>query len=261
MKPFENYDLFTAKDYLKSQDFDCKYYDYYNGLLTEILFYSGKFDKQVSVHISLQEDYEKEILKSEKETVELDLSRFNVDLVNFQSHITTEKNFLTGSIERIRLVNNPEEGDYYTHPLSLFKYVLSLYEDNGVSHEYYILQKHLEHLDWINSVLHKTLKRADYVYEGSDIFSIKEGSRTDSNLCVYFRHPNTTYDFWAGTDCLTGEFICGPALSIYKKSEEELWDYLIKEYWKKDTEFQEGPYTYLYTEGQDINTWKECINA
>lgn len=261
-----NYDLKTAQDYIDYLDklgFNEKYYDYLNDCIECINCYNKTINKNVSLNILMDEDYREELLKNPSEEVEADFNRFKVTAIAIDSHITSEENYFDGSTEHIYLVNKEEKNtseDYYTHNLSLFKYVMSMFKDKGVSHEFYILQQHIKHLEWINSVLTPVLLKADYFYDGSDIFSIKEGSRVDSNLCVYFKRPNCGYknDFWAGTDCITGEFICEERLDIFGKTQEELWDFLMENYWKADNakyNFEIGEFTYPYTEGQDINTY------
>ena len=267
-----NYDLKTAqdyKDYLEKLGFNDVDYGFLNGELTDFSCRNKVLEKIVNIYVEIDKDYENEIIDGlHGEEVEFDLKSIKVKAISIESHITSEENYIDGTNGRIYLIDKNKEittEDYYRHDLSLFKYLMGLYADKGVAHEYYILQQHIKHLDWINSVLTPVLLKADYYYNGSDIFSIKEGSRVDSNLCVYFTHPNNGFqnDFWAGTDCLTGEFICEDYFDIFGKTEEELWDFLMENYWKADNakhKFEIGKYTYLYTEGQDINTYRKYID-
>lgn len=253
-------------DYLKKEGYEDKYHDLFCGELLGVdCFYNNDKDKLIILRVDATEEFSNYLREKVKEKGEfeydIDYKNYIVIGVIIKSTITSESGYADKSIGNIYLNNGIAEGNYYTHGIEYFEKCVQLQKLGLVEHEIFIMEKHLQHLKWANEVLIPILKKSDYTIDYSSIFDLNPDKRESSNLSIYFKHVHERdAEFCMETDCITGECLFPNKMQLYGKSKEEVWDMLVEEYWKKmPYEFTRKRYSYLYTEGETIDTFKEYI--
>lgn len=253
-------------DYLKKEGYEDKYHDFFCGELLGVdCFYNNDKDKLITLRVNATEEFSNYLREKAKEEGEfeydIDYKNYEVVGIIIKSTITSESGYIDKSIGNIYLNNNITEESYYTHGFEHFEKCVQIQKLGLVEHEIFIMEKHLQYLKWAKEVLIPLLEKSDYTVKYSSIFDLTPYARETSNLSIYFKHVHERdAEFYMETDCITGECLFPNKMQLYGKSKEEVWDMLVEEYWKKmPYEFTRKRYSYLYTEGETINTFKEYM--
>lgn len=254
--------LSEYEEYLRKEGYTPQYEDFLCGELINVDFLD-QFQHLITLNVEETEEFHEEMEKKMKEQggpveYEMDYSNYVVCIASFESTITTEQNFYTGKGGTIHLVSRP---GYHTHGLDLFEKCVQLQKLGLVDHELFIMKKRVEHLTWAKEVLIPLLEKADYCIEYSSVFDIVNERRSNSDIDMWFKHYNDSdsdCSFFMATDCLTGEPKFPDGIDLYGKNKEETWNILVEEFWKKA--MFPSKYSYLYTEGETKETYREWIN-
>lgn len=218
-------------------------------------------------HISL---YVKETEEFSKYLEELELgTEYQIEYENYivtaafiESPICNVANYFDGSTNGIELVSKPN--GYNKHTLDLFKLCIGFQKVNLLEHELYIMSRRQEQLAWAKDNLVPILEKYDYKITYDSFFDTKNETPS-SNIRIDFKHHNRS-DLVIETDCLTGESIIWTDINlgdgsinladkIYGKSQDEVFNVLLKEVWRKD----ETKFGYIYNNDphETVDTYKE----
>lgn len=212
--------------------------------------------KEFSNHLSL--------LKPDEE-YQIEYENYIVNSAFIESPICNLSNYFDGSTNGIEL--NLEPNSYNKHTLDLFELCIGFQKINLLEHEMFIMSKCQEHFTWAKDNLIPILEKYDYYIDYDSFFNTKQ-ERHSSNMRIDFKHPNLILDnFVIEVDCLTGEPIIWTTVKntddisltdkIYGKSQNEVFDVLLEEVWKKD----ELKFGYIYNNDphETVETCKEVL--
>ena len=174
-----------------------------------------------------------------------------------ESPICNVSNFFDGSTDGITLVSEPNS--YVKHSLDLFELCIGFQKTNLLEHELFIMSERQKHLTWAKDNLVPVLERHDY-YIVYDSFFDTKNERCSSNIRIDFKHPNglNGSDLVFEVDCLTGKptvWTNNDNLELYGKNQDEIYQVLLEDVWKKD----EDKFGYIYNNDphETIDTYLE----
>lgn len=179
-----------------------------------------------------------------------------------ESPICNVSDFLDGSTDGITLVLEP--GSHVKHSLDLFELCIGFQKTNLLEHELFIMSERQKHLAWAKDNLVPVLERHNYFIEYDSFFDTKN-ERCSSNIRIDFKHPNQS-EFILETDCLTGNPIIWSDIyggtidltdKIYGKDQDEVYQVLLENVWKKD----DLKFGYIYNNDphETIDTYREVL--
>lgn len=176
-----------------------------------------------------------------------------------ESPICNVSDYTDGSTDGITLVSEPNS--YVKHSLDLFELCIGFQKTNLLEHELFIMSERQKHLTWAKDNLVPVLEKHDY-YIVYDSFFDTKNERCSSNIRIDFKHPNgpNESDLVFEVDCLTGKPIFwadtdGCDLELYGKNQDEIYQVLLEDVWKKD----EDKFGYIYNNDphETIDTYPE----
>lgn len=194
----------------------------------------------------------------------VEYKNYNVKSAFIESPICNVSNFSDGSTDGIELVSEPNE--YNKHTLELFELCLNFQKTNLLEHELFIMSRRQEHLMWAKENLIPILENYNF-YADYDSFFNTKNDRCSSNIRIDFKHQNCA-DFVIEIDCLTGKPIIWVDINssngiidltdkIYRKNQDDVFNILLEEVWKRD----ELKFGYIYNNDpqETINTYNEVL--
>lgn len=201
-----------------------------------------------------------------EEEYQIEYENYIVNSAFIESPICNLSNYFDGSTNGIELVSEPTS--YNKHTLDLFKLCVGFQKTNLIEHEMFIMSKCQELYTWAKNNLIPILEKHDYYIDYDSFFDTNQ-SRPSSNIRIDFKHPNLILieKFVIEVDCLTGEPIIwtinknlGTIIltdKIYGKSQNEVFNVLLEEVWKKD----ELKFGYIYNNDphETVETCNEVL--
>lgn len=249
-------------EYLEKEGYKVEYFDSVDGYLLNVdCFYQNK---KITFNVDHTEEFQKFLKSKIKENgkfeYDIDYKNYLVKAISIECTITSEPNYFNKEVGNIYLISNPNKDSYHQHGFDLFEKCVQLQKNGVIEHEIFIMEKHIEHLRWAKEVLIPVLEKADYITDYSSTFDLSD-RRYNSDLIIIFKHYNDQNfddkELYMKTDCLTGECLFPDNLNLFGKNKEEVWEILVEEFWKKAI-FPKR-FSYLYTEGETIETFKNFM--
>ena len=250
-------------------------YSFFNGILDGIDFVSPT-NKIVTFRIQPNKVYLDEIINmpDETEIEEFDYNRMEIAGIFFESSFCNRQDFVHGDRNGIFLVGesgwhcvpdmiDPEYAySYYRHNLNDFEKCVWI-QNHPIEQEKIILKKHLEHLDYIESIT-GFLNSVDFYQDYSSLFDCsRDGAefKDTSNPFVMFKtkvpgcHIRNTITF--ETDCINGELLVN-----FEQFDDDIKNWFYKKF-IIDKKFNKVALQYLYLVDKDyyIDSYVEIMDA
>lgn len=199
------------------------------------------------------------------EEYQIEYENYIVNSAFIEAPICNVSNYFDGTTKGIEL--NLEPNSYNKHTLDLFELCVGFQKTNLLEHEMFIMSKCQEHFTWAKNNLIPILEKYDYYIDYASFFNTEQ-ERPSSNTRIDFKHPNQILtEFVIEIDCLTGEPIIWTTNGnnetiiltdkIYGKSQNEVFNVLLEEVWKKD----ELKFGYIYNNDphETVETYEEVL--
>lgn len=224
-----------------------------------------KNDYRVNLYVAETEEFSDYLASLSPGTeYQIEYENYYVKSAFIESPICNVSNFIDGSTDGIELVS--EANEYNKHTLELFEQCLNFQKTNLLEHELFIMSCRQEHLMWAQENLIPILEKYNF-YADYDSFFDTKTDKCSSHIRIDFKHPNRT-DFVIETDCITGKPIIWVDMNsrngcidltdkIYGKKQDDVFNILLEEVWKKD-ELRFG-YIYNNDPQETIDTYKEVL--
>jgi hypothetical protein len=239
-------------------------------------------NKEVHIFFKPTGEYKKYIeqmliLHSDKPDYKLqvDPNKCTVIRVEVESYIYG--NMLTESNgKRCIALVNPEYDEYYNngrhYSLTLFDRAINFQNMKYIEYLTLGISKFSNFLNFVNDTLYPILEKADYTCEyvtmNKPIIKLEtlENLEDLDEYSIIFEHPSSQYInanlFWIQLDPFTFDIHVINDLDIFNKNKDELYDYLLENYWKpidkQDMEYKMsdiGPFSYLYNNKLNKNSY------
>lgn len=213
-----------------------------------------KNDYRINLYVEETKEFSEYLSSLDPGTeYQVEHENYNVKSAFIESPICNVSNFLDGSTDGIELVSEPNA--YNKHTLDLFELCINCQKTNLLEHELFIMSRRLEHLAWAKENLIPILEKYNFHADYDSFFDTKQ-ERCSSNIRIDFKHPNRA-DFVIEVDCLTGKPIIWVDINsangtidltdkIYGKNQDDVFNILLEEVWKKD----ELKFGYIYNNDQ-----------
>lgn len=260
MKTLSEYANFLYKNGYKENFCPFTFLDYH---LESVEFIKNDFHLILGVEETKEFFNHLSLLKPDEE-YQIEYENYIVNSAFIESPICNLSNYFDGSTNGIELVSEPNA--YNKHTLDLFELCINFQKTNLLEHELFIMSHRQEHLMWAKDNLIPILEKWNFYVDYDSFFDTKQ-ERCSSNIRLDFKHPNRA-DLVIENDCLTGKPIIWVDINshngtieltdkIYGKSQNEVFNVLLEEVWKKD----ELKFGYIYNNDthETVETYKEVL--
>jgi hypothetical protein len=167
-----------------------------------------------------------------------------------------------------------DEEKFYS--LALFDRAIDFLNMDYVEYIATVIPKFGELLSFVNETLYPVLKKADYkcdsIKMNKPVVEFENIDEYFEEFSIVFEHPSDRYrssvPFWIQLDPLTFEIYVVNDLDIFNKNKDELYDYLLENYWKKsDTDDVSNisdniplPFSYLYRDNENVESFSNYMD-